>query len=127
LPKTGLALVNLGRARIVQELRQRLEQVGRLRTPVLLIGEPGSGFELCARHLHLPNTPWVAPESAEWLATNPFEPLNEARDGTLFLPEISNLPKAEQKGLGQLLGKLEKFHVRLVCPATGPLAAMAQD
>ena len=127
LPKTGLALVNLGRARVVQDLRQRLEQIGRLRTPVLLTGEPGCGFELCARHLHLPNTPWVAPEDTEWLATNPFEPLNEAREGTLFLPEISSLPKAEQKGLGQLLGKLEKFNVRLVCAATGPLAAMAED
>src|SRR4029077_21156009 len=90
LPKTGLALVNLGRARVVQELRQRLEQVARLRTPVLFLGEPGCGFELCARHLHLANTPWVAPEDTEWLATNPFEPLNEAREGTLFLGEVSH-------------------------------------
>ncbi|HLX23710.1 MAG TPA: sigma-54 dependent transcriptional regulator [Usitatibacter sp.] len=127
LPKTGLALVNLGRARVVQELRQRLEQVGRLRTPVLLTGESGCGFELCARHLHLPNTPWVAPEETEWLASNPFEPLNEAREGTLFLPEISGLSKSEQKGLTQLLAKLEKFNVRLVCAATGPLPTMAED
>jgi DNA-binding NtrC family response regulator len=127
LPKTGLALVNLGRARVIQELRQRLEQVARLRTPVLFLGEAGCGFELCARHLHIPNTPWVAPEETEWLASNPFEPLNEAREGTLFLPEIANLSKAEQKGLAQVLGKLEKFNVRLICAATGPLAAMAED
>jgi len=127
LPKTGLALVNLGRARIVQELRQRLDQVGRLRTPVLLIGEPGCGFDLCARHLHLPNTPWVVPEETEWLATNPFEPLNEARDGTLFLPEVATLGKAEQKGLVQLLAKLEKFNVRLICAATETLSEMAED
>ena len=127
LPKTGLALVNLGRARVIQELRQRLEQVSRMRTPVLLIGEPGCGFELCARHLHLANTPWISPEDTEWVATNPFEPLNEARDGTLFLPEVSLLSKAEQKGLVQLLGKLEKFNVRLICAATGPLPAMVED
>src|SRR6185436_13305372 len=127
LPKTGLTLVNLGRARIVQELRQRLDQVVRLRTPVLLIGATGCGFELCARHLHIPNTPWVVPENVDWLASNPFEPLNEARDGTLFLPEISMLGKAEQKGLLQLLGKLEKFNVRLICAGTGPLPAMAED
>jgi hypothetical protein len=48
----------------------------------------------------------VVPEEAEWLATNPFEPLNEARDGTLYQPEVASLGKAEQKGLGQLLGKL---------------------
>ena len=127
LPKTGLALVNMGRARVVQELRQRLEQVARLRTPVLFLGEAGCGFELCARHLHIPNTPWVAPEDTEWLATNPFEPLNEAREGTLFLPEISNLNRPEQKGLAQVLGKLDKLNVRLICAATGPLAAMAED
>src|SRR6187401_634627 len=62
LPKTGLTLVNLGRGRVIQDLRQRLEQVSRLRTPVLFVGDPGCGFELCARHLHLSNTPWVAPD-----------------------------------------------------------------
>ena len=127
LPKTGLSIVNLGRARVIQELRQRIEQVGRLRTPVLLVGEPGCGFELCARQLHIPNTPWIAPEDTEWLATNPFEPLNDAREGTLYLPEIALLSKAEQKGLVQLIGKLEKFNVRLVCAATGPLPAMVED
>src|SRR4030095_12747352 len=76
LPKTGLALVNLGRARVVHALRQRLEQAAPRRTPVLLTGEPGCGFELCARQLHIPNTPWISPEETEWLATNPFEPLN---------------------------------------------------
>ena len=127
LPKTGLSLVNLGRARVIQELRQRLEQVSRLRTPVLLVGEPGCGFELCARHLHLPNTPWVAPEDTAWLGTNPFEPVNEAREGTLFLPEISALDKAEQKGLVQVLGKLEKFNVRLICAATGAVPSLVED
>src|SRR3954464_15194999 len=127
LPKTELTLVNLGRARVVQELRQRLDQVARLRTPVLLVGDAGSGFEPCARHLHLPNTPWVAPEDTEWLATNPFDALNEARDGTLFLPDIALLDKPQQKGLAQLLGKLEKMNVRLVAGATAPLPAMAED
>jgi DNA-binding NtrC family response regulator len=127
LPKAGLSLVNLGRARVVQELRQRLEQVARLRTPVLLVGDPGSGFEVCARHLHLPNTPWVAPEDTQWLVDNPFEALTEARDGTLFLADIAMLDKAEQKGLGQVSGKLDKFNVRLICGATGPLAEMVED
>ena len=127
LPKSGLTLANLGRARVIQELRQRLEQVGRLHTPVLLTGEPGCGFEVCARHLHLANTPWVAPDDLEWLATNPFEPLSEAREGMLFLSEISELSKAAQKGLLQLIGKLEKFNVRLVCAATAPLPALVDD
>ncbi|HZZ92575.1 MAG TPA: sigma-54 dependent transcriptional regulator [Usitatibacter sp.] len=127
LPKTGLALSHLGRARVMQELRARLDQVARLHTPVLLVGEPGCGFEVCARHLHLPNTPFVAPEDAEWLATNPFEPLTEAREGMLFLPEIGLISKAEQKGLAQLLAKVDKFNVRLVCASTEALPAMVED
>jgi DNA-binding NtrC family response regulator len=127
LPKTGLALVNLGRARVMQELRARLDQVARLHTPVLLVGEPGCGFEVCARHLHLANTPWVSPEDTEWLATNPFEPLTEAREGTLFLSEIGLTSKAEQKGLAQLLAKVDKFNVRLVCATTEALPAMVEE
>jgi DNA-binding NtrC family response regulator len=126
LPKTGLALVNLGRARIIQELRQRLEQVGRLRTPVLLSASRDAASS-CARATCTCRTRRGSSPRKRWLATNPFEPLNEARDGTLFLPEIATLDKAEQKGLLQLLGKLEKFNVRLICAATGPLPAMAED
>jgi DNA-binding NtrC family response regulator len=127
LPKTGLSLVNLGRARVMQDLRARLDQVARLHTPVLMVGEPGCGFEVCARHIHLPNTPWVAPEDTEWLATNPFEPLTEAREGMLFLSEIGMLSKAEQKGLAQLLAKVEKFNVRLVCGTTEELSGTAEE
>jgi DNA-binding NtrC family response regulator len=127
LPRAGLTMAQMGKARIIQELRQRLDQVSRLRTPVLLVGEPGCGFEVAARHLHLPNTPWVAPEEAEWLAANAFGPLNEARDGTLFIADLCALTRAEQKGLAQLVAKLEKFNVRLVCAAPGPLAAMVAD
>jgi two-component system nitrogen regulation response regulator NtrX len=127
LARAGLTLQQFGKARIVHELRQRLDQVSRLRTPVLLVGEPGCGFEVAARHLHLPNTPWVAPEDAEWLAANPFGPLNEARDGTLFIQELGTLGKAEQKGLAQLAAKLEKFNVRLVCAAAAPIARMAEE
>jgi two-component system, NtrC family, nitrogen regulation response regulator NtrX len=127
LPRAGLTMGQFGKARIIQELRMRLDQVSRLRTPVLLVGEAGCGFELAARCLHLPNTPWVAPESNEWLSTNPFGPLNEARDGTLFIQEVDLLGKGEQKGLGYLLAKLEKFNVRLVCAAAGTIVQSAQS
>jgi two-component system, NtrC family, nitrogen regulation response regulator NtrX len=127
LPKPGLSFVHLGRARVIVELHQRLEQVSRLKTPVLLTGEQGCGFELCARVLHLRNTPWVAPAENAWLAENPFEPLNEARDGVLFLQEVQALSRAEQKGLVQLVTKLEKFNVRLICAATTPLVPLVEQ
>ncbi|HRE12735.1 MAG TPA: sigma-54 dependent transcriptional regulator [Usitatibacteraceae bacterium] len=127
VPRAGLSLAQFGKGRVAQELRQRLDQVSRLRTPVLLVGEPGCGFELAARHLHHPNTPWVAPADAQWLVANPFGPLNEAKDGTLFVDAVSRLDKAAQKGLSQLVAKLEKFNTRLVCASTEPLASAAAE
>ncbi|HEX4782390.1 MAG TPA: helix-turn-helix domain-containing protein, partial [Usitatibacter sp.] len=48
-------------------------------------------------------------------------------EGMLFLPEIGLLSKAEQKGLAQLLAKVDKFNVRLVCASTEALPAMVED
>ncbi len=127
MPRAGLTLAQLGKARVMQELRLRLDQVARLKTPVLLVGEPGCGFELAARHLHASNTPWVAPEDREWLAANPFGPLNEAREGTLFVADVGQLDRAGQKGLAQLVAKLEKFNARLVCATSEPIASLAAD
>ena len=40
----------------------------------------------------------------------------------MFLKEIGNLSRLEQKGLLQLLGELDKYNVRLVCGTSMPLA-----
>ncbi len=107
-PQASLSLAALGRAPLIVELKQRLERVANLRTPVLLVAEPGCGVELCARFLHTRNTPWVAPESNKLLAEAPLELLNQAREGTLFLREVAELTRVEQKGLLLLLSKLDR-------------------
>ena len=75
-----LMLATLGRAPVVTELKQRLERVANLKSPVLMVGEPGSGVELCARFIHQPSTlpgrpsaPWVEPENLAVLAEAPLE------------------------------------------------------
>ena len=120
-PKPALSLASLGRALLISDLKQRLERVGNLKTPVLLTAEPGCGVELCARFLHRPNTPWVTPESLAALAEAPVDLLTEAKEGTLFLPEVGNLNKLEQKGLALLVSKLDKYNVRLVCASAKSL------
>ena len=54
--KPTLILATLGRAPVVTELKQRLERVANLKSPLLMIAEPGSGVELCARFVHQPNS-----------------------------------------------------------------------
>lgn len=115
LPKSDMTLVNLGKSTVITELRQRLEQVAMLKTPLLLIGEKGSGAELCARFLHAADTPWLALSEYNQLAAAPMEVLEHLRDGVLFIPEVAELSKTEQKGLLLLLAKAEKYGVRAVC------------
>src|SRR5580765_1526908 len=120
----ALSLAMLGRAPLILELKQRLERVASLRVPLLLTGEPGCGVELAARFLHQRNTPWAAPDSNGMLAEAPLELLDQAREGILFLQEIAELTKVEQKGLLLLSSKLDRYNVRLVCGASRELAEL---
>jgi DNA-binding NtrC family response regulator len=120
--QSALSLVSLGRSPLVIELKQRLERIMSMRTPVLLTGEPGCGLELAARFLHQRNTPWVSPENLSILAEAPLDLLNQAREGTLFLREVSDLNRIEQKGLLLAASKLERYNVRLVSGASSDLA-----
>jgi DNA-binding NtrC family response regulator len=117
-----LSLASLGRAQLIVELKQRLERVMSLRTPLLLTGEPGCGLELAARFLHQRNTPWVAPDATALLAEAPLDLLAQAREGTLFLREVADLSRVEQKGLLLAASKLERYNVRLVSGAGQDLA-----
>jgi len=123
-PQASLSLAALGRAPLIVELKQRLERVANLRTPVLLVAEPGCGVELCARFLHTRNTPWVAPDSNRLLGEAPLELLNQAREGTLFLREVAELTRIEQKGLLLLLSKLDRYNARLIGGSTRQLAEL---
>ncbi len=124
LMRNELTLTNLGRGNAIVQLRQRLAQVSPLKSTVLFTGEPGAGFDLAARFLQSANSPFVTAPDNAWLADNPFDPLNQAKDGLLFLHDVSQLNKAEQKGLAQITQKLEKFNVRLVCATTRPLTPL---
>jgi DNA-binding NtrC family response regulator len=127
LPKSDMNLVNLGRSAVITELRQRLEQVSKVKSPLLLIGAKGSGSELCARFLHQQDTPWLELAQPEKLTAAPIEILEQLRDGLLYIPEVADLAKAEQKGLLLLLGKAEKYGVRVVCSTAQALPQMMTE
>jgi two-component system nitrogen regulation response regulator NtrX len=123
-PQAALSLAALGRAPIIAELKQRLERIANLRTPVLLVSEPGCGIELCARMLHGRNTPWVTVEISGQLAESPLELLTQAREGTLFIHEVADLNRVEQKGLLLLISKLDRYNARVIAGATRHLAEL---
>lgn len=127
LPRPGINLFHLGRSAVITELRKRLEQLGKLSAPLLLTGPKGCGAELCARFLHRQDTPWLELTQPEKLATAPTELLEQARDGLLYIPELADLARTEQRGLLLLIGKADKYGVRVVCATTHALPELQQS
>jgi DNA-binding NtrC family response regulator len=122
-----VSLAALGTSTAVRDAERAIEQLLAVRKPVLLLGEPGTGHDVAARALQLPEAPWIMLSSGSRLATNPLAVLDEARDGTLYCAEIGQYTKAEQKGLAFLVPKLERANVTLVCTSAEPLGNLAAE
>jgi two-component system nitrogen regulation response regulator NtrX len=122
-----VSLTALGTGVAIRETERALEQLVAGRRPVLVLGEPGTGHEIAARALQVPDAPWVALANGARLTANPLSLLEEARDGVLYGAEIGQYSKLEQKGLAFLLGKLDKQRVTLVCTSSEPLGNMATE
>lgn len=120
----SMELAALGRGVVVQELKKRLAQIAANTSPVLLTGEAGSGFDVCARFLHQPGTPWVEIQDRAKLVSDPTSFVGQVGNGTLFLPEVSELARLEQKGLALVLDKLEGGTARLVCASGRALESL---
>jgi DNA-binding NtrC family response regulator len=120
------SLAGLGSGTLISNLKKRLDQVAISRSPLLLTGEEGVGMDICARFLLQPGTPWVETSDFADLAERPLEMLERARDGVLFLHDVADLNKMEQKGLSLLLSKLEKHATRLVCATSKALPQMVE-
>jgi len=108
--------VPTGKSRVMQQLRAELQQIAANPSPVLLIGEPGSGREAFARYLHEHGSRATAPfvalvasslrdADAEARLFGREEPdgtrvpgvLEEAANGTLFIHELDDLPPSAQR------------------------------
>jgi two-component system nitrogen regulation response regulator NtrX len=124
----------VGDSAALRQLRDAISRVASIPSPVLILGESGSGKELVARDLHRmgpePNAPFVAINSAALpeslveselfghergaftgAATTRKGAFEAAERGTLFLDEIGELPLPAQ---AKLLRVLEERRVTRV-------------
>lgn len=115
------SLEPLGRSSVMQRLREQCRRAAGQDSPVLLLGEAGSGRESAARYMHALSAQSAGPfvsavltgvPQAEiemrWLgreSAGQVEPgwLDAAREGTLFLNELTGMPLAVQELLYNVL------------------------
>jgi DNA-binding NtrC family response regulator len=126
-PHAAATLAMLGRTPVIQELKQRLERIAAGRAPVLIQGAPGCAFEACARALHVPSNPWQVVEHGTQTVEAPLDLLQAARGGTLFVRDVAEYSKLEQRGLQVLLSQADRYNVRVVCGATRPLSGLVAE
>ena len=118
--RSRLNLANLGNSSLLKDLRRRLEQLATSNDPLLLLGELGSPLELWAHYLHKPNTPWLSVNSKS--IGSPKEILRQTTGGTLFVEELSDLNRAQQKNLAFILEYSEANGTRLITATTKSFA-----
>lgn len=117
----------IGRSRAMQLVREQMKQVAPYNAPTLLLGEPGTGREAFARHMHSLSPrgthPFVAvsagslsEDTADSLlhgreSTASVEPglYDQAEGGTLFISNLEDLSPPVQK---LLLADIERSQYR---------------
>jgi two-component system, NtrC family, nitrogen regulation response regulator NtrX len=114
----------IGKSRAVEQLRTQLERLRILKSSTLFVGEPGAGMEQCARLLHQANSPWVAPEDFSILDAMETNLVGQAAEGMLFLREVGEMTRAQQKNLLNQTQKLERYSTRILSSSSVDLAEL---
>ncbi len=130
----------VGRSRLMKDLREHVQKLSSLDSPVLFIGEPGSGRSAFASYLHSLSTRAAEPmvtllaasltddnveemlfgsESGDEIHTGYFE---RAESGTLFIDELTDLSENAQK---LVQSALDQRHFRRR-GGTGPIDMRAR-
>ncbi|MBP6369203.1 MAG: response regulator, partial [Burkholderiales bacterium] len=89
-----VSLAALGTSAPVREAERSLETLLGARRPILILGEAGTGHDVAAQALRVPDVPYVALADGSRLASNPASLLEEAHEGTLWCAEIGQYSKA---------------------------------
>jgi len=107
-----ISLASLGRSAALSDTKKRLMQIAQTAVPLMLRGEHGMRAELFARLLAAPGTPFL---SGGPLLTEPTtELLARAAGGILFVRDLTQLGRSDQRNLDFLLARADKHKVRVV-------------
>lgn len=121
------SLAVLGGAPAIADLKARLERARDLRSPVLLLCEPGSGEELCARYLHRANTPWIVADESSLVLDPAGSGAALPSEGTLFVRQVDGLGREQQRALLGRLGEISGTSVRVIATAAPGLPDLVSE
>ncbi|MDQ8022303.1 MAG: response regulator [Moraxellaceae bacterium] len=114
--RSQLTLASFTRSTPLRDLKKRLDQAaGRSRVLLLRVG-PGSLAELCARSLQADNANWM--DLGALNAPLEIQLLEDHRGGILFIEELAQLGRAQQKNLAFALDRLDRYDLRLLVAST---------
>jgi DNA-binding NtrC family response regulator len=112
LAAAELTLAAFPRSAALRDLKKRLEQIADKSASILLRSQPAGIAELCARTLQPAGKAWLD------LALHPMPVdlalLDNIRGGMLFVAELAQLSRAQQKNLSFTIERLERFSLRLI-------------
>ncbi|MDD5295458.1 MAG: response regulator [Rhodocyclaceae bacterium] len=125
-----LTLAAFARSALLRDLRKRLEQMAAGSRVILLKSRPaGSGLaDLCAHSLRPAGKGLL--DLAEQTGMLEAKVLETTRDGVLFVPELAQLSRTQQKNLAFALAGLEKYGQHLLVATSHSqeeLAALGWD
>ncbi|OGA26660.1 MAG: transcriptional regulator [Betaproteobacteria bacterium RIFCSPLOWO2_02_FULL_65_24] len=107
-----LSLANFGRSPVMAEFKKRLTQLAASNAPLLLRGEAGTLPELYARYLQSPGAPWI--NASEALSGVAHDVLSQTAGGVVFVDELAQLTRTQQKHLVFLVVRAERSKVRFI-------------
>jgi DNA-binding NtrC family response regulator len=107
-----LTLSAFPRSTVLRDLKRRLEQVAAKSRTVLLKTPPGGIAELCARTLHAPGRAFI--DLAAGGQPLDVSLLEQAAGGLLYVPELKQLSRLQQKNLAFALDRLDRSNLRVV-------------
>jgi two-component system, NtrC family, nitrogen regulation response regulator NtrX len=120
-----LNMASLSQSTALLAARKRLETLSTRTRAIFLKTSPNGISEFVARTLLPPNGRFI--EAAHVEGAFDLNVLSQAQGGLLYIPELRHLPRPQQKSLGFVLDRLDRFALRLVISTIHPLETLSAE
>jgi len=119
-----LTLAAFSRSPRLRDLKRRIEQVAAKSRIMLLTTAPGGFAELAARTLRAPGKAFL--DLSTQAHPIDLDALESAAGGALFVPELAQLGRLQQKNFAFAVERVERYNLRLIAATVHPLERLVE-